>query len=218
MVREPFPPNGMPLQIWERVQVCKGGARFDARLIGCIKGVSLLVTVPVREGRRVDFIEGESVEVRMFSGTDIYVFESSIERICVTPVYYLHLAYPLKMKMQPLRRSPWVSVKLPAIVQCKDGSRKLVLMTNLSMEGAQFDAPATVGEEHDPLRVSFQAEVDDMKKGFGIDARIEHEGEAEEGMLKYGVSFLDVPEGDKVWLKCMVLQRIAAGRLIQEST
>lgn len=211
---EIFPSSKILPQVWERIRICRRDTCFDARLIGCIKGVSLLVTEPVQRGRRIDFLEGESVEVRMFSGTDIYAFESMIERICIAPAHYLHLSYPSKTRIQPLRRSPWVRVRLPGIARCKDGSRKLVLLTNLSEDGAQFDAPSSVGGQHDPLRISFQIEVEDIKRGFGLDARIEHEGEAEEGMLKYGISFLDLTEEQKVWLKCMVFQRIATGRLV----
>lgn len=201
-------------QVWERIQICKRDARFDARLIGCIKGVSLLVTEPVEHGRRIDFFEGESVEVRMFSGTDIYSFESTIERICVAPVHYLHLSYPRRTRIQPLRRSPWVRVRLPGIVHCQDGSRKLVLLTNLSEDGAQLDAPTTIGVENDKLRLSFQIELDAMKRGFGLDARIKHEGGMDEGMMKYGIAFTDLSEEEKVWLKCMVFQRIATGRMV----
>jgi hypothetical protein len=201
-------------QVWERIQICKRAARFDARLIGCIKGVSLLVTEPVERGRRIDFFEGESVEVRMFSGTDIYAFESTIERICVAPVHYLHLSYPRRTRIQPLRRSPWVRLSLPGIVHCREGARKLALITNLSEDGAQLDAPSALGAENDQLRVSFQIELDDMKRGFGLDARIMHAGSAEEGMMKYGIAFIALSEEDKVWLKCMVFQRIATGRLV----
>lgn len=205
-----FPP--ITPHVGEKVQLCKGNLCFDSRLIGYIRGVSLLVTTPLKEGMRIDFLEGEPLEVRMFSGRDIFSFATHVMHVCVAPIHYLHLDYPAETRMQPLRHGPWIRVKLPAMVQ-EGGMIQPVLMTNLSEEGAKLETPAELGQNGARIRVSFDAEADDLRRGMSLEARIEHV-KAWGGMFEYGISFLGASGDDRLWLKCLVYRKIAEGCLI----
>ncbi len=201
-----------PVHVGEKMQICRGGICFDSRLIGAIAGVSLLATSPMKEGLRIDFLEGEEVEARMFTGRDIYGFDTRVDHVCIAPVHYLHLAYPEKIRIQPLRHSPWIRVKLPAIIQA-GGQIQPVLMTNLSEEGSKIDSPIAIGQDGERIRVAFLAEIDDMKKEIGLEARIEH-AKFREDMLEYGISFFGASADERLWLKCLVCRGMEEGRLI----
>lgn len=196
--------------VGERIRIGRGNAFFDARLIGCIKGVSLLSTVPFKDGLRIDFLEGEAVEVRLFTGTEICSFGTRILHVCVVPVHYLHLGYPEEVHRQPLRHAPWVRVKLPSTVH-SGGTARPVLMENLSEEGAKFDSQDPVGEAGELIRIAMQIEIDDMKRELALEARIEHVGGMRSEMREYGVSFPGLSMEDRLWLKCLVYRRIADG-------
>ncbi|NNM83497.1 MAG: flagellar brake protein, partial [Burkholderiales bacterium] len=166
-----FPGQGIRPKIWERVQLARpGNARFESRLIGYIRGVSLLVTQPVREGLRMDFLEGESLEVRMFTGSEIHVFETHVMQVCIAPVHYLHLAYPEQMRIQPLRRTPWVDVRIPATLILADASSVPALLENLSENGARLGANLDVKEEG--FSISFVAPIDEMKREIQLPVRL----------------------------------------------
>ncbi len=206
--------NTLPIlpRLGEKIRLCRGEACYDSSLVGCIKGVSLLAASPVKEGLRIDFLEGEPLEVRMFSGKDILSFPTRVMHVSILPVHYLHLAYPSETRVQPLRHFPWVRVRLPATVHA-GGKMEPVLMVDLSEEGGKLDTPLDIGREGERIGLSFDIEADELRKELNLEARIEHVRKGRE-MLEYGVSFLGASREDRLWLKCLVCRRIAEGHLI----
>lgn len=102
-----FPPTGIVPQIGEKVQLRLLGrdiqAYYYTHLIGYIKDQSILLTTPLIAGQRIDMSDGERVEVRMLTGSNIYIFQSEIIRVCTSPSHYMHLQYPDKVQTQKLR-------------------------------------------------------------------------------------------------------------------
>ncbi len=202
-----FPGQGIRPRIWERVQLARpGNVRFDSRLIGYIRGMSLLVTQPVREGLRMDFLEGEPLEVRMFTGSEIHVFETHVLQVCIAPVHYLHLAYPEQMRIQPLRRTPWVDVRIPATLVLADATRVPALLENLSENGARLGANFDMKEEG--FLISFAGRIDEMNREIQLPARLVRRRQQKDGMHEYSVSFGEVEEVERLWLKCLVLRHM----------
>lgn len=221
---ELFPPQGIKPQMWERVQLRLLGrdiqAFYYARLIGYIKDSSILVTTPVADGQRVIMTDGEMVEVRMLTGSNIYVFQSMILRVCVSPSNYLHLDYPAKVRAQRLRRAPWAGTNLAASVTDANGNEIIAHIVNLSPDGAQVNIPQIVGEKGEPLRLTFHASIDELETKLTLDSVIQHirpakqnQGEEPE-MLVYGIAFRNLSADNALWLRCLVYQRIAEGYLI----
>lgn len=221
---ELFPPQGIKPQVWERVQLRLLGrdiqTYYTSRLIGYIKAQSILVTTPVVNGQPVIMTDGERIEARMLTGSNIYVFQSAILRVCLSPSHYLHLAYPDRVRRQRLRRSPWARVNLTASVTDAHGNQEIAHITNLSPDGAQVNIPRPVGAKGEPLRLTFHAVVDGLKTTLALDTEIQHVRQAKPDqdwgpeMLEYGIAFRNVPDKDALWLKCLVYQRIAEGYLV----
>lgn len=220
-----FPPPGIKPQTGERVQLRILGrdiqAYYYAQLIGYIRNQSVLITAPLDGGQRVIMADGERVEVRMLTGSNIHIFQSMIQRVCISPSYYLHLEYPAKVRTQPLRKSPWAKMTLTASVADAQGNQETARIVNLSPDGAQIHVSRSMGGKNDSLRLTLPVNIDDMKTTLTLDTLIEHVRPAkpdrradEPDMLEYGISFNNTPTEDMLWLKCLIYQRITEGHLV----
>lgn len=218
-----FPPAGIKPQVGERVQLRlldqNLQSYYSARLIGYIKNQSILVTRPMPAGNPFIPVEGKQVEVRMVTGNNIYAFQSAIQRLCISPTNYMHLDYPAEVRVQKLRKSPWVRMNLGVTVTDAQGAHEAARLANLSPDGAQLHAPATLGEPGAALRISFHATLDELKTTLNLDATILHVHapqagrEAEANMLEYGIAFRNVTTENELWLKGLVYHHIAVGDL-----
>lgn len=220
-----FPPPGIKPQTGERIQLRILGrdtqAFYYAQLIGYIRNQSVLVTTPFDGGQRVIMADGERVEVRMLTGSNIHIFQSMIQRVCISPSYYLHLEYPAKVRTQPLRKSPWAKMTLTASVADAQGNQETARIVNLSPDGAQIHVSRSMGGKNDSLRLTLPVNIDDLKTTLTLDTLIEHVRPAkpdrradEPDMLEYGISFNNTPTEDMLWLKCLIYQRITEGHLV----
>lgn len=218
-----FPPSDIRPQIWERVQLrLLSPSRSDyylTHLIGYIQKLSILITTPFVSGVPIILNEGERVEVRMVTGSNIYVFDTVIQRACTSPTHYMHLEYPAIMHVQKLRNSPWARVNLGASVTSAKGNQEISHIINLSSGGAQIHTPSSAGAAGESLKLSFHAVLDELTITLNLDAQIRHVRECRTGenegekMLEYGVSFLNLSGEDVLWLKALVYHHIAKGYL-----
>lgn len=216
-----FPPRGIKPQVGSRVQLRllsrSTHAHYISRLIGYVTGKSILVTSPEQAGYRIEIYEGEQVEARMIIGGSIAVFHSVIQRLCASPVHYVHMAYPAGVRCQRLRRSPWAQVDLRATVKQAQRPGEIARIINLSPEGAQLQASATFGSKGDAIQLNLHAAIDDLKASLDLAAIIlrvsppSPHWEEEEEFRKYGIAFVSVPPQESLWLRCLVYRRIAEG-------
>lgn len=220
-----FPPAGIKPQVGKLVQLRLLNrnlqAYYSVRLIGYIKNQSILVTTPMVAGIPLILADGEQMEVRMVTGSNIHVFETSIQRLCISPVHYMHLEYPAEVRTQKLRKSPWARVNLSATVTSAQGAHEAVRIVNLSPDGAQLHAMPTMGEPGNTLLLSFHATMDELETTLNLQATILHVHlhvpqaglETESNLLEYGIAFRDISATDALWLKGLVYRYIAEGNL-----
>lgn len=221
---ELFPPAGIKPQVGERVQLRLLGRDIQAfhyaTLIGYIKGQSILVTTPLSGRQRIAMTEGERLELRMLTGSNIVIFQSEIIRVCVSPSHYLHLQYPERIQMQKLRNASRTRVRIAAKLTAAQGALEIAQIIDLSPDGAQVVVPKLIGDKGQQVQLSFQASVDELTSTLTLDGLIQHTRPAApghewgEGMLEYGISFTGVSDENKLWLKCLVYRHIAEGGLI----
>ena len=174
---------------------------------------------PMIAGVPLILADGEQLEVRMVTGSNIYVFQTAIQRLCISPVHYMHLEYPAEVRAQKLRRSPWAKVDLGATSTNAQGASEVVRIVNLSPNGALLHALPTMGEPGGELRLAFQAVMDELGTMLNLNATIQHVHiphtgmAAESNMLEYGIAFRDLSDSDALWLKGLVYRYIAEGHL-----
>lgn len=221
---ELFPPAGIRPQIGEKIQLRLLGqdiqAYYYAHLIGYIKDQSILLTTPLLAGQRIDMNEGERVELRMLTGSNIYIFQSEILRVCTSPWHYMHLQYPNRIQLQKLRSGCRTRVRISAQVTNQQGEQLMAEISDLSAAGAQVILPRQYSLKGDHLRLSFPASADELSTSLNLDGVVKHQRPAAPGhewgaeMLEYGIAFANVSNQDKLWLKCLVYQHIAEGGLV----
>lgn len=224
-----FPPDGIKPQIGERVQLRLTGRNsmsqtyYQSRLVGYIRGQTILLTTPMADGKRIDMIDGDTLECRMLNGSHIHIFDSEVVRTCVSPVHYLHLRYPTLVKMQKLRNAPRVRVNLAATVTGPSGEQENGRIIDLSPDGAQIILPRHVGGNGQSLKISFPASADELKNTLTLTGLIHHvrplkpsqeSGSGSVEQLEYGIAFTNASLEEKLWLKCMVYLHIAEGSLV----
>ena len=216
---EIFPPQGIKPQIGEFLQIVLPNRNpqnyYSAHLIGCVKDLSILVTRPVE----APFIpvEGETIEVRMVTGKNIYTFQTVIQRLCISPTQYLHLDYPLEVRSQKLRKSPWAKMKTAVITTDAKGNREFAQLVNLSSDGGQLHGPTTLGLTGDILRLSVQAIMENLNATLDLEATILHvrtpsgwpDGESEK--MDFGICFNNLTPDESLWLKALVYRHLAEG-------
>jgi hypothetical protein len=226
---EIFPPDGIKPQVGERVQLRLVGRNrnshiyYQSRLIGYIRELTVLITTPVANGKRIDIIDGEILECSMINGSHIHIFESEVIRVCASPSHYLHLRYPAVVKMQKLRNGPRAKVNIGASVTDTNGKVEKGHILNLSPDGAQIIMPSHVGGNGQTLTVSFPANADGLNSTLTLTGLIQHvrplktNHDGEQGSpekLEYGIAFSNIREEEKLWLMCIVYLHIAEGSLI----
>jgi Flagellar protein YcgR/PilZ domain len=213
-----FPPSGIKPQVGELVQLLlpkqPQPAYYSVRLIGYVTQQSILVMTPMTGGVPLILADGEPLEVRMVTGNNIYTFQTAIQRLCISPVHYLHLDYPALVRVQTLRRSPWVRVNLSATATDAQGARQLVRIDSLSANGARIQATDSLGEPGATLRIAVHVELDEMSTTLNLAAAILHvQAPAGGNGMEYSIEFRDVPAADALWLKGVVYRNIAEGNL-----
>lgn len=220
---EIFPPDGIKPQIGERVQLRllsrNNQSYFTARLIGYLRDTSILLSAPTSGNMRVDIADGEAVECRMLNGSNIYVFESEVVRVCTSPAHYLHLQYPKTLRIQKLRKAPRARVRLAATPVDASGKPYSAQILDLSPDGCLMACANNLGKDGSKLQISFAAVVDELQCTLQLEAVIQHvraaaakPGERPES-LEYGIAFIKSSNEDRLWLKSLVYLHIAEGYL-----
>lgn len=218
-----FPPLGIKPQVGEVIQLRLLNRNlqnyYSVRLIGYIKNQSILAMTPTVDKIPLILMDGEQVEVRMLNGSNIYAFQTSIQRLCISPIHYMHLDYPREVRAQKLRKSPWAKVNLGVTVSNDEGINEVARIINLSSEGAQLQAPSAIGNLEQSLQVTLHASMDELRTTLTLNATILHINsprnvqETENDTQEYGIAFRDVSETDALWLKTLVYRHIAEGHM-----
>jgi hypothetical protein len=156
--------ESMQLHVGERLQLelLAENARksYYTTLIGFVPGHSVLVRTPQEQNLSIPVPEGAAVLVRTFSGRHAFTLQSRIERVCRSPYPYIHLAYPGQVQQTLIRGALRVRVALPGIVsgldERADEPSRAVMISDLSVSGAQLETEDSLGESGGKLGLVFK--------------------------------------------------------------
>jgi hypothetical protein len=215
--------DDMKLKVESRLQLEPpkqlGSGRILVKVIGYLKGVSLLVTAPVAaNGVRLQLIEGEPVVMRAFSGQSAFAFTCTVDRVCKLPYEYLHLSFPDVIQGVMIRTAPRVKSNIIASVQ-NASSRNTTeqipaLISNISANGAALDAKRPLGHKGDILSLSFRVNLHQIDAFLSVKGAIRAvlDGEAPDvsspGITRHGIEFQELQPNDMVILQSMIYQQI----------
>ncbi|MBC7502414.1 MAG: flagellar brake protein [Herminiimonas sp.] len=190
-------------------------------LIGLVKDEFLLVKCPIERNAPFVFYDDEEVLVRAFTGTMIYTFTSTVMRTFLSPLYYMHLAYPRMVTRSALRSALRVKVRLPASVEYANAggvARTVeVNLVNLSLSGAAIEAPEVipVGQT---LAFSFAVNLDGVERVIRTQAIVRSvnfrpAGRGQEvDVFSCGVQFKDMVTDDQTAIRLLTYEKLLADR------
>jgi hypothetical protein len=207
---------GDKLQLEPPAQLAR--ERFLVKVIGFLRGASLLVTTPITaNGLRLQLMEGETVVMRSFSGQNAFGFACTIERIIKIPYEYMHLSFPDNIQGIVIRKAPRVKTRIIATVQeNKSGEEKQVsaLISDLSANGASLDAKKALGEKGDALNMAFRVQLHNIDAYLSVKGVIRAvlSGDTidtlKPGLIRHGIEFQELQPNDCVVLQSMIYQQM----------
>lgn len=184
-------------------------SRYYVRLIGYLKGRSIIVTTPTQDGKVLLMREGHGFVVRMFSGKSVYAFGTSIKKVANVPFPHLHLHYPAQVRGRIVRRGARARVNLIAAVTGPDGRTHAASLLDLSTGGALLVARQSVGGRGDHLLLKFRVVVNEVEEYLSIPVVLKsvHAAATAEGevpQVSHGVQFEEIPHAQQVVLSAFV--------------
>lgn len=188
------------------------GSRITARLIGYLKGKSIIITVPADEQGTVFLKEGESVVAKIFSGKHVLAFPCTALAVVSKPFPHLHLSYPPEVTGVVVRRSERANVRIIAAIDA--GSEQTSgIITDLSTGGLSISSRAGSIEVGAEIQLNFKLMLADcaylLKLRCLVRAIRANQSDVLEGAPTYGVQFREMSAEDVLILGLFVSQQLA---------
>lgn len=201
---------GDPFQIQSQSE--QSDSRYYVKLIGYLKGKSVLVTAPQIDGSLCYVKEGQSFVVRFFSGKNAYAFTASVARVSNVPYPHLHLSYPSQVSGLVVRSGERVNAKIICSVSTQQDTKTVAvpaLLTNISIGGALLSSKQKLGEKNDLLDIKFRIFIRDIEFYMTVDATICSVSRDDSGDFQHGVHFAGLPNDMAIALTAFVYQKLA---------
>lgn len=113
------------------------GTRITARMVGYLKGRSIIITIPIDEQGQIFLKEGESIIAKVFSGKYVLVFPATVLAVVSKPYPHIHFSYPSVVTGFIVRKSERASVRVIATIEA-EGDSVAGIITDLSTGGVSF--------------------------------------------------------------------------------
>ncbi|MBI5439198.1 MAG: flagellar brake protein [Nitrosomonadales bacterium] len=191
--------------------------RFPVKVIGFLKGASLLVTGPSTSAVNAQLIAGKKVVMRSFSGQNAFGFSCSIERVCKVPYEYMHLSFPDIIEGIVIRKAPRVKTRIIAAVQSsRSGAAEQIsaLISDISANGASLDAKRPLGDKGDILILAFRVPLHNIDAYLSVKGAIravlggDLADASKSDLIRHGLEFQELQPNDSVILQSMIYQQM----------
>ena len=184
--------------------------RYSVKLIGFVKGKTVLVSAPTLDGKFELIRDGQSFVVRAFAGKKAYAFITAAVRSVHTPHPYLHLSYPKQLRCTVVRQTARVAVRMPAAISLGTPERNAVgVITDLSMGGASAMAKQPLGEKGEAGTIRVKLHVAEQDSSLSLRAILRSVAPADTGDgFRHGFEFVEVSAQDRLILSAYVHQTL----------
>ncbi|APV50284.1 hypothetical protein BWI17_11625 [Betaproteobacteria bacterium GR16-43] len=208
----------MRLHVGMRLQVQRASdaaaVKFSTTLIGWVEDGYLIVRTPTANGLTVLLAETEALVIRAFSGIHVHSFLTRVVRNFREPLYYMHLEFPREMRAVAFRAAPRVRVQIPARVTPPGDAAGEIVITDLSVTGAQARAASALANPGDTVEMSFDlgAPASGAPHALKLAARVRNRREGADGAMDFGFEFDALDEEVMLRLQNHVYERMLEGR------
>lgn len=195
--------------------------RFSCRLIGCLPGRSILLSVPKSAGKLVRFRPGQKVVARLMVDNGIGIFASAVEVQTADPYPILHISYPDNVSFKGIRGATRVAIDEPVkiinltVISDQQVSGSVV---DVSVTGARIEAISGLGEIGHKIQVTMSVAVANIVRDLTLDGIIRSRGEVDAqhsgNSIAYGVEFVEPEEDKRLLLYAYVYAQIGSEEII----
>ncbi len=205
---------GYPLQLQIAASTPGQSGRYSCRLIGCLPGRSILLSVPKLAGKLVRFKQGQKVIVRLMIDNGVGVFASQIDVQTTEPYPILHLLYPDNITFKGIRSATRVGVEHSVFVNSIAHTRLAEgVIVDISVTGARIES-SVIGKIGDEIELVSDVIIQEVKRELRIKAIIRSLVEASNdsvpaGITSYGVEFTEAEEEKRLLLYAFVYSQMA---------
>lgn len=211
---------GYPLQL-QTSNAAGQPERFSCRLIGCLPGRSILLSVPKAAGKLVRFRGGQKVVARLMVDNGIGIFASVVEVQTADPYPILHISYPDNVSFKGIRGATRVAVEQAVVISNLPNTNSAVSagsIMDISVTGARLGVTSELGTIGDKLQLSFNVSVAGIARELVIEAiirsRVEGEQQGFSDEITYGVEFVAPAEDGRLLLYAYVYAQICSEEII----
>ena len=205
---------GYPLQL-QTATLSGQPERFSCRLIGCLPGRSILLSVPKQAGKLVRLRTGQKVVARFMIDNGIGIFAAIVESQSSDPYPILHLSYPESITFKGIRGATRVGVHEPLeAVNASHGDnlKSTGFIADMSISGARVELQNEIAEIGDTLECRSEVHICDIRrelilKGI-VRSRVEPSDNLGDSVLvSYGIEFIDQPEDERLVIYAYVFSQ-----------
>jgi len=171
-------------------------SRYTSHFVGMLKDVSLITDVPAPGGELAMFRQGQPLLLRIFNGTRVFAFASTVLFVRYSPKPYLHIQWPKVVEGTDVRARSRVKVRLiaAATATTRDGKAHshAVVTEDLSAGGARLLTMIALGEVGDEIDIAFRLKTPIGEGTLRLRAQIRSTSLAQPGGKErvYGVEFV----------------------------
>jgi Flagellar protein YcgR/PilZ domain len=207
---------GYPLQL-QTATLAGQPERFSCRLIGCLPGRSILLSVPKQAGKLIKFRAGQKIVVRLMIDNGIGIFAGIVESQTQDPYPILHLSYPETVTFKGIRGATRVAVREKIEVTNVSVESKIKasgFISDMSISGTRIELSEDIAEIGDTLELRAQVDIRDVKRDLiltgVIRSRVDPTDNLGEGVLvSYGLEFTSQTDENRLVMYAYVFNQIA---------
>lgn len=212
--------NGTQLRMGHTVQIqpppSRGGGSARVRVLGASPNGMLFVAMPTMDGAPWNLQLGEVLQLRAFSGTDIFRFVCTLESACQVPTPYLILSPPAQIQKMPIRGALRVRTKILARLSAprapEPSIAALTLINNLSATGASVLSAELSLPVGDSVELRFQVRASGVATAVTVLASIRRASQETDGTTHctLGLEFEKLDILQQLAINCLVCQQFIA--------
>lgn len=207
---------GYPLQL-QTATLAGQPERFSCRLIGCLPGRSILLSVPKQGGKLIKFRVGQKIVVRLMIDNGIGIFAGIVESQTQDPYPILHLGYPESVTFKGIRGATRVAVREKIdVTNISMDSKPTVsgFISDMSISGTRIELGDDIADIGDTLELRAQVDIRDVQRELMLTgvvrSRVDPTDNLSEGVLvSYGLEFINQPDEQRLVMYAYVFSQMA---------
>lgn len=207
---------GYPLQL-QTAAVAGPPERYSCRLIGCLPGRSLLLSVPKLTGKLVRFSAGQKIVVRLMIENGIGIFAGIVEAQTTEPYPILHLSFPESVTFKGIRSATRVAVNERVdVISAVAGNVQTAsgFISDISINGCRLDLEADVACLGDALALTAEVDICGLKRLLILKGVVRSKGEPagninEPVLMSYGIEFSGQSDEELLVMYAYVFRHLA---------